>query len=94
MNLLHTYLPPERLLLLTGCVCVLWMACEYLHRKRTRLAAFLLGTLSGSGVLLLLHFFGSGIGFAPPLTCWTLSAAVVAGIPGVLFLWLMHMLHL
>ena len=92
MDFLHTYLTPENTLLLTGCTAVLWMLYEYLHRKQTKRAAFLLGTLSGPAVLLLLHFFGSRIGFAPPLTVWTASVSAAAGIPGVLLLALLHFL--
>ena len=94
MESLQAFLTPTHTLLLIGCTGILWMLYEYLHRKRTKLAAFLLGTFSGTGMLLLLHFFGGRIGFSPPLTVWTVSVSAAAGIPGVLLLGAMHFLHL
>ena len=85
-------LTPHNLLLLTACAAVLRMCIESLHRKTHRLAAFLIGTLSGTAALLLLHFSGGRFGFAPPLTLYTLFVSAVAGIPGVLLLLLMRLL--
>ena len=88
------HITPQTVLLLIAAAAVIWMLCEYLHRKRTRCAAFLTGTLSGIAALVLCHFFGARIGFVPPLTVCTLSVAAVAGIPGVILLAVMQMLDL
>lgn len=85
---------PQTALLLIAAAAVIWMLYEYLHRKRTRCAAFLTGTLSGIAALVLCHFFGARIGFVPPLTVCNLAAAAIAGIPAVILLAVMELLHL
>lgn len=79
------YLTPERGLLLLGAAAVIFMLWEYLRRKH-KLRAMLLGTLSGIAALTLLHTYGEPIGFVPPLTVFTVCTAAVGGIPGVLLL--------
>lgn len=87
-------LPPQTVLMLTAAAGILWMLWEYLRRRRTKCAAFLLGTFSGIASLVLCHFYGAGIGFTPPLTLCTLGIAAAAGIPGVILLAVMQLLGL
>ncbi|HAM68848.1 MAG TPA: hypothetical protein DCP68_04460 [Ruminococcus sp.] len=86
-------LTPHSLLLLTAALSLLWMLREYL-RRRTKAAAFFLGTLSGIAALLICHFFGAAFGFVPPLTVWTAAVSAVAGIPGVVLLAVIDLLKL
>ena len=82
-----------RLTAVLCCAAACRMLYEYLHRKKHRLAACLLG--SGSGILLLsvLHFACSGI-WALPLTAGTAGIAGVGGIPGVLLIVLLQWLDI
>lgn len=94
MHAITELLMPEHLLWLIAAAAVLWMLYEYLHRKQHRLLAVFAGTGSGIAALLLAHFYGDAIGFAPPLTLCTLGVAAVCGIPGVLLLAVLHILTL
>ena len=87
-------LTPYNVLLLLACAVFLRMCAEYLHRKTHRISAFLLGTGSGIAALLLASFFGDTVGFSLPVTLYTLFVSAAAGIPGVLLLYLMHILKL
>lgn len=93
MHIMTGLLTPAHILTLIAAVSVLWMLYEYLHRKKHRLAAMLAGTGSGIAALLLAHFYGDAIGFAPPLTLCTVGIAAVGGIPGVLLLAALHFLN-
>ncbi len=57
-------------------------------RCRRRMRTFLLGAVSGVGTLVLAHFYGGAIGFAPTLCLFNLVISAVLGIPGVLLLYL------
>ena len=92
LEMLLRLLTPHNLLLLLAGAAVLRMSAEYLRRKTDRLPAFLLGTGSGIAALLLLHCYGDAGGFAPPLTVYTLFVSAVAGIPGVLLLYLFQII--
>lgn len=91
MKMLLLLLTPRRVLMLLACAAVLRTGYEYLHRKTHRAAAFLLGTGSGIAALLLAHFYGSAVGFTPPVTLHTLFVSAAAGIPGVILLYLLRL---
>lgn len=57
-------------------------------RQRHRIRTFLLGSISGVSVLVLLHFYGGFIGFTPPLNAFNLIFSAILGIPGVVLLFL------
>lgn len=59
----------------------------YIRRKK-RIRTFLLGGTSGLASLILLHFYGGAIGFAPTLCWFNLAVSVLLGIPGVVMLYL------
>lgn len=70
------------------CYLLLWglgILCAVLfymrHRKRIR--AFLLGAVTGLTALVLLHFYGSAIGFTPTLCMTNLLLSGIFGVPGV-----------
>ena len=92
MDLVLRLLTPHHVLLLAAVMSLLRMCAEYARRKAHRMAAFLIGTGSGIAVLLLLHGFGSAIGFVPPVTVYTLTVSAVLGIPGIVLLRLMQLL--
>lgn len=66
---------------------VLWTACGlamliyYAKRKHTLASAFF-GMSSGGASLLLLHYFGGYIGYAPPVNLFNTSVSLILGIPG------------
>ncbi len=94
MEMLLRLLTPHNVLLLAAAVVILRMSVEYYRRKSHRFVAFLMGTGSGIAALLLAHYYGGIIHFTPPLTVYTLFVAAVAGIPGVILLYLMQILAL
>ncbi len=57
-------------------------------RQRKRIRCFLLGSISGIASLVLLHFFGDAIGYAPTLCLFNLAVAAFLGVPGVILLYL------
>ncbi len=57
-------------------------------RQRHRIRTFLLGSISGVSVLVLLHFYGGFIGFTPSLSAFNLIFSAILGIPGVVLLFL------
>lgn len=61
----------------------------YLHHKK-RIRAFLLGSASGITALLLLHFFGDAIGYAPSLCAANLALSALLGVPGTALLVAVH----
>ena len=63
-------------------LCLVWMLMH--HKKRIR--AFLLGSTTGLASLLLLHFFGDAVGFAPTLCAANLTLSGLFGVPGTLLL--------
>ena len=65
-----------------AALCLLWL---YMHHRR-RILAFLLGSVTGLAALILLHFYGGAIGFAPPLNLTNLACAAILGVPGTLLL--------
>ncbi len=81
----------------TNCYWLIWAAAAaillifyILHRKKIR--TFLLGSISGIGTLLLLHFYGDAIGFAPTLCLTNLLISAILGVPGVVLLLLADIL--
>ncbi len=54
----------------------------YLRQKK-RIRKFCLGAVTGLLTLILLHNFGSAIGFAPALCLTNLLISIFLGIPGV-----------
>lgn len=57
----------------------------YAKRKHTIISAAA-GMISGSAALILLHFFGSSIGFAPQLNLFNTMVSLILGIPGVIMM--------
>lgn len=88
------HISPQTVLYLTAAAAALRMLYEYLHRRQHKLAAFLTGTFSGIAALLFCRFCGGPFGNLPPLTLCDLAIAAVAGIPGVILLAVMHLLHI
>lgn len=78
----HLYM----LLWVLAALCCLWLLMH--HKKRIR--AFLLGSSTGLASLLLLHFFGDVIGFAPTLSAANLALSALLGVPGTLLLMAAH----
>lgn len=80
-----------------NCYWLLWggaalcLAVFYIFRRK-RVKTFLLGGSSGLAALLLLHFFGGTIGFAPTLCLTNLVISVLFGIPGVALLTISELL--
>lgn len=72
-------------LLYAGAALILLLF--YIRRKK-RIRTFLLGGFSGLSALVLLHFYGGAIGFAPTLCWFNLAVSVLLGIPGVALLYL------
>lgn len=58
------------------------MIVYYAKRKHTVRSAFS-GMLSGGAALLLLYYFGDGLGYAPPVNLFNTAVSLVLGIPGV-----------
>lgn len=69
-------------------LCLFWL---YLHHKK-RIRAFLLGSVTGLASLLVLHFFGDAIGFAPTLSGTNLALSALLGVPGTALLVAAHFL--
>ena len=63
-------------------VAGLIMLRVYAKRKGTVKSAFV-GMLSGGAALILLHYYGSYIGFSPPVNLFNTVVSLVLGIPGV-----------
>lgn len=57
----------------------------YAKRKHTVKSAFF-GMLSGGTVLVIMHYFGSHIGFSPPLNLFNTMISLVLGVPGVILI--------
>ncbi len=62
------------------CMIIYYMRCK------RRIRAVLWSVLSGTGSLLLLNFFGSGLGIAPPVNLFNLIQSWLLGIPGVVLM--------
>ncbi len=62
----------------------------YAKRKHTIKSVFF-GMLSGGMVLMLMHYFGSHIGFSPPLNLFNTMISLVLGIPGVILITAVNM---
>ena len=57
------------------------MIVYYAKRKHT-VSSALFGMTSGAAALVLLHYFGGYIGYAPPLNLFNTAVSLVLGIPG------------
>ena len=57
------------------------MIVYYAKRKHT-VSSALIGMTSGAAALVLLHYFGGYIGYAPPLNLFNTAVSLVLGIPG------------
>lgn len=65
-------------------ICVtaaLIMLVYYAKRKHTVRSA-LAGMVSGGTALLLLHYYGSAFGYAPPVNLFNTAVSLILGIPG------------
>lgn len=58
----------------------------YYMRCRHKLRSMLWGITSGLAGLVLLHYFGSGIGFSPELNLFNIMQAGILGVPGVVMM--------
>lgn len=54
----------------------------YIRQKR-RIRTFLLGSVCGVTALIMLHFFGGYIGYAPTLCLFNLLLSALLGVPAV-----------
>lgn len=57
------------------------MIIYYARRKHTVRSA-VTGMLSGAAALILLHYFGDNLGYAPPVNLFNTAVSLVLGIPG------------
>lgn len=57
------------------------MLIYYARRKNTVKSA-LSGMLSGGAALVLLHYFGDNLGYAPPVNLFNTAVSLVLGVPG------------
>lgn len=67
------------------------MLIYYAKRKRTIRSAFS-GMLSGCIVLLLLHYYGGRLGFAPPINLFNTGVSLIFGVPGVVMIMVANIL--
>lgn len=72
--------------ILTGII----MLRYYAKRKHTIKSAFF-GMLSGGTALILMHYFGSHVGFSPSLNLFNTMVSLVLGIPGVILITAVNM---
>ncbi|MGN1481972.1 pro-sigmaK processing inhibitor BofA family protein [Porcipelethomonas sp.] len=63
----------------------------YAKRKHTVRSA-ILGMVSGGVSLVLLHYFGSYIGFSPQINMFNTMMSLVLGVPGVILITCVNML--
>lgn len=61
------------------------MIIYYAKRKHTVRSAFS-GMLSGAAALILLHYFGDNLGYAPPVNLFNTGVSLVLGIPGAVLI--------
>ncbi|NLK70732.1 MAG: hypothetical protein GX286_04755 [Clostridiales bacterium] len=61
------------------------MLVFYAKRKKS-LKSTLFGMLTGVSALLLLHYFGGGLGYQPSLNLFNTMTALVLGVPGVIMM--------
>ncbi len=57
------------------------MLVYYARRKNTVKSA-LSGMLSGAAALVLLHYLGDNLGYAPPVNLFNTAVSLVLGVPG------------
>jgi hypothetical protein len=81
----------EQMIWIVYGVCAGIVFLFYLRRKR-KIRAILAGSVSGLLALLLLHYGGELIGFAPALNSLSLVQSLVLGVPGVILLFVLHIL--
>ncbi|MCI7803726.1 MAG: pro-sigmaK processing inhibitor BofA family protein [Oscillospiraceae bacterium] len=62
-------------------VSAIIMIIYYARRKHTVRSA-LSGMLSGGAALILLHYFGDNLGYAPPVNLFNTAVSLVLGVPG------------
>ncbi len=63
------------------CVIGIIMIIYYARRKHTVRSA-LAGMLTGGAALILLHYFGDSLGYAPPVNLFNTAVSLVLGVPG------------
>ncbi|MDR0918940.1 MAG: pro-sigmaK processing inhibitor BofA family protein [Oscillospiraceae bacterium] len=61
------------------------MLLYYAKRKKTFISS-VLGMGSGMAALLVLHYFGESINFAPELSMFNTLTALILGVPGVIMM--------
>lgn len=54
----------------------------YYGKRKHTVRSAVAGMLSGGISLLLLHYFGGSIGYAPPVNLFNTAVALILGIPG------------
>ena len=57
------------------------MLCTLANRKHAFICS-LVTMVSGGGALLMLHFYGDRLGFAPPINLFNTALSLIMGIPG------------
>lgn len=57
------------------------MLCTLAGRQHAFICS-LMTMMSGGGTLLLLHFYGDRLGFAPPINLFNTALSLILGIPG------------
>lgn len=75
--------------------CGMWTAAGiimavYYIRCRHTLRAFLRGMLTGILLLVLMHYFGGAVGFAPEINLFNIMQAGILGLPGVVLMTAAH----
>lgn len=61
------------------------MLIFYAKRKKS-LKSTLFGMVTGVSSLLLLHYFGEGLGYQPSLNLFNTMTALILGVPGVIMM--------
>ncbi len=58
----------------------------YYMRCAHKIRSVLWGTVSGLAGLVLMHYFGGGIGFSPEFNLFNIMQSAILGIPGVVLM--------
>ena len=67
------------------------LAMLIFYGRRRSIKSVFTGMLSGGGLLVLLHFFGGALGYAPPLSLFNTAVSLILGIPGVIMIVVVNM---
>lgn len=67
------------------------MLIYYARRKHTVRSVFF-GMLSGCIALVLMHYFGGKLGFAPPVNLFNTAVSLILGVPGVVLIMVVNLI--